>query len=134
MHTHANPLSPSIDFLRSLGATTLTDSQQMMSWHLEQAQEFIGRSSKQMRDTLSSLGALQKPENWQETLGQGLRNSLEIGRDYALSATSYQQESYARFQRQAIEAQKKFSESLVRQLAAFQIAGGSQKRTEKADA
>jgi len=134
MHTQSNPLAPSIDFFRSLGSTTLAGSQQMISWHFDQAQEFIGRSSKQMRETLNSLGKLEKPERWQETLGQGIRNSLEISRDYALSATHYQQESYALLQQQAIETQKKLSESLAKQLAVFQVSQPVSKRAEKATA
>jgi len=131
MHTPSNPLSRNFDFFRNLSASTLAGSGDMVSWYLNHTQEFIGRSSKQLRDTLSSLGQVQKPERWAEAMGNGIRGILETSRDYAIQAADYQQESYRRLQQQALETQQTLSTSLAEQFTILQGETRQQRRSAK---
>lgn len=131
MNAQSNPLSPCIEFFRTLSSNTLAGSEEMVFWQIDHAQELIGRSSKQMLETLSNAGAAQKPENWPMVMGNGIRGVFEIGRECAITASDLQRETCNLLQRQAMETQKALTESLNEQFAIFQMGISHQKRPVK---
>lgn len=112
MNSQSSPFFPTVELFRKLSAKVLAGSEEMIVWQLDQTQEFINRSSKQLHQSLSTAEAIQKPEDWPAAIGNGLRSAMEIGREYAISASDYQRESCQLWQRQALDAQKVMTESL----------------------
>jgi hypothetical protein len=120
MHTQFNPLSPSIEFLRNLSATTLAGSEEVIFWQIDHAQQFIGRSTKQLRASLSKVATVEKPENWPAVVESGVRSALETSRELAISAADFNLETYNFLQKQTIDAQKALAETWSEQFALFQ--------------
>lgn len=127
----ASPFFPGIELFRKLSAKALSGSEEMIVWQIDQTQEFIGRSSRQLLETLSAAGAFQKPEDWPAAVGDSLRSALELGRECAISASDYQRESCSLWQRQAMDAQKLLTESLNGQFSMFPPSGTSHKPHSK---
>lgn len=127
----SSPLFPGIELFRKLSAKALAGSEEMIVWQIDQTQEFVARSSRQLHDSLATAGTVKKLEDWPAAVGEGLRNVLELGREYAISASDYQRETCSLWQRQAMDSQKLLTESLNGQFSMLQPSGAAQKHHSK---
>ena len=116
-----------IELSRKLGTQALTGFEKIVALNLDHTQEFIGRSSKQLKAAYTERNIGQEPAQWAEAFQDGLRSSIELTRDAMLAATDYQSESLRLLQDMAAELQKLVSTSLNEQLATAKAASGEKR-------
>lgn len=111
------PFTSNINLFRNLSSALLTGSAEFLSWQIDSTQAFITRSSQQLKAALSDLGSVQEPEQWPETMQNGLLKALKLSQDFLLASTEYQMESLRLLQAQSTETQKAIAEALNEQFA-----------------
>jgi hypothetical protein len=110
------------DSLRNICALALAGSEELMCLHLECAEVFFKRHSKQVRAALAQMDELQAPVQWPDGVHQGIEEANAVLRDTLVSAMDFQMKSFQLTQRIAGDAQKLFSSVLSEQLEAMQPA------------
>lgn len=119
MNLQFDPLSRNAELLRSLSATVLSGSEELISWQFDSTQAFITRSSQQIKANLSDIAATQEPATWQEGLQNLVLDTLKMSRDSLLAGTDYQMESLRLLQKHAAEVQEALVAALNEQLDNF---------------
>lgn len=116
-----------IELSRKLGTQALTGFEKFVTLHLDHTQEFIGRTSKQLKAVCAERSVGDDPAQWAVAFQDGLRSSIEMTRDAMIAATDYQTESLRLLQDQAAELQKLVSSSLNEQLGVAKAASGEKR-------
>lgn len=119
MNLQFDPLSRNSELLRSLSATTLAGSEELVSWQIDSIQAFIIRSSQQFKAGLSDIAAVYEPATWQEGLQNLMLDTLKMSRDTLLAGTDYQMESMRLLQKRAAEVQEALVAALNEQPGNF---------------
>lgn len=116
-----------IELSRQLATQALTGFEKVVTLQLDHTQEFIGRTSKQLKAACSERSDGRDPAQWAEAFQDGMRSSIEMTRDAMLAATDYQTAYLRLLQDQAAELEKLTSASLNDQLAVAKEASGEKR-------
>jgi hypothetical protein len=108
MSEQFDQFSHSVDVLRNLGAATLSISEEVVFWQLDNAQSFVALGSQQLRVVLSDARAAQESEQWSTTVQARLHSIIKHVRESLLTASNYQIEGLRLLQKQTTEAQNLF--------------------------
>ena len=131
MNEQFDQFSQSIDFFRNLGIVSLSGSQELISWQLDNTQSFIALGSQQLRNVMSDAGAVHNPEQWPEAVPTGLRSAIDITRDCLLTASACQIEGLRLLEKQVAEARNLLAESLSAQSPKMKLVRTAERKNNK---
>ncbi|WP_265944144.1 phasin family protein [Dechloromonas sp. A34] len=127
MQQQLDLLFQGIELSRKLGTQALTGFEKFVSLNLDHTQDFIGRTSQQLKAACTERSFSQDPEQWAEEFQDAVRSSIESTRDVVLAASDYQTASLRLLQDQSAELQKLISTSLNEQLGAAKAVSGEKR-------
>lgn len=116
-----------IELSRQLATQALTGFEKVVTLHLDHTQEFIGRTSKQLKAACAERSDGQDPAQWADAFQDGMRSWIETIRDAMLAVTDYQTAYLRLLQDQAAELEKLASASFNDQLAVAKAASGEKR-------
>lgn len=134
MAIQSDSISRNMDLFRELNTSLLSSSEAFASWQFDSLQALITRNGQQLRAIWSDAGSAQEPAKWSETVQSGMRNAININRDYLIAATDYQMETLRLLQEMGAEMQQLITEAMNEQLANIDVLGTRAKRSGKATA
>lgn len=131
MNPQTNPFSRSIDLSKNLFAQTLSGMEELLTLGLDHTQEFVGRSTQQLKGALADPIVVDEASQWPDAMQQSMRTTLNLFRDTAQAATDYQVDSLRLLHNQAAEAQKSIAAAIYAQFEMVDQAVASTKRGSK---
>lgn len=131
MNEQFDQFSQSIDFFRNLGIVSLSGSQELISWQLDNVQSFIALGSQQLRTVMSDVSVVHDPEQWSEAVPTSLRSAIEITRDCVLTASDCQMGGLRLLQKQAAEVRQLLADSLSEQSPKIKLVRPADKKNNK---
>jgi hypothetical protein len=127
-------LSRSIDLFRMLSSEVMSYSEELAVTQLDSAQECLTRYSRQLRNTLADLGALQGPEQSPAVVEASLRHTLEMTRDIVVTGDEFQMKTLLLMQQKTAKTQQILHDALDATLGTIPAPSGHKLRARKSDA
>ena len=131
MNPQIDPLSRHLDISRNLLEQTLSSMEQLLALGIDHTQDFVGRSSQQLKGTLSDSLIITEASQWPDAMQQGIHVTINLMRDTTLAATDYQIDALRLLHNQASEVQKTLAAAITEQFAIVDQTLGGAPHTSK---
>ena len=129
-----DPFSRHIDMSRNLFEQTLSGMEQLLALGIDHTQDFVGRSSQQLRSSLTDPAVIVEAAQWPDAMQQGIHVAINLARDTTLAVTDYQIDTLRLLQNQTAEMQKTLATAITEQFAIVDQSIASTPRSAKATA
>ncbi len=129
-----DPFSRHIDMSRNLFEQTLSGMEQLLALGIDHTQDFVGRSSQQLRSSLTDPAVIVEAAQWPAAMQQGIHVAINLARDTTLAVTDYQIDTLRLLQNQTAEMQKTLATAITEQFAIVDQSIASTPRSAKATA
>ncbi|PKO35687.1 MAG: hypothetical protein CVU34_00180 [Betaproteobacteria bacterium HGW-Betaproteobacteria-7] len=117
MSPQIDPLSRHLDISRNLLEQTLSGMEQLLTLGIDHTQDFVSRSSQQLKGTLSDSLVVTEAAQLPDAMQQGIHVAINLARDTTLAATDYQIDALRLLHNQASEVQKTLAAAITEQFA-----------------
>jgi hypothetical protein len=134
MSPQIDPFSRHLDISRNLLEQSLSGMEQLFALSIDHTQDFVGRSSQQLKGTLADPAMIVEAAQWPDAMQQGIHVAINLARDTTLAATDYQIDALRLLHNQASEIQKSLTAAITEQFAIVDQSLGGNGRTTKATA
>jgi hypothetical protein len=131
-------MSPQIDrfshhteLSRKLLEQSLSGMEQLFTLGIDHTQNFVDRSSQQLRASLADPTVIVETAQWPDAMQECIHGAINLARDTTLAATDYQIDALRLLHNHAAEVQKTLAAAITEQFAIVdQSLGGTPRATK----